>query len=130
MCKPGVGESSFCLPRPLSSELHTLWQNEERAAVSSGKIYEIWHRRHDYWLLAGIVTYPCSVRLGGLWSVSLVLRGPAGSREDLPSSPSFWRFPKTLMLLGKPLCVSVIFCCHLPIWLVVPQPPFLTSRWI
>ncbi|KAM7323866.1 hypothetical protein ACRRTK_016171 [Alexandromys fortis] len=40
------------------TELHTLWQNEERAAVSSGKIYEIWHRRHDYWLLAGIVTYP------------------------------------------------------------------------
>ncbi|KAL8198638.1 UNVERIFIED_CONTAM: choline dehydrogenase 5, partial [Gekko kuhli] len=40
------------------TELHTLWQNEERAAVSSGKIYDIWHRRHDYWLLAGIVTYP------------------------------------------------------------------------
>uniref|UniRef100_A0A8D0BGU7 Chromodomain helicase DNA binding protein 5 n=1 Tax=Salvator merianae TaxID=96440 RepID=A0A8D0BGU7_SALMN len=39
------------------TELHTLWQNEERAAVSSGKIYDIWHRRHDYWLLAGIVTY-------------------------------------------------------------------------
>uniref|UniRef100_A0A8C4YR18 Chromodomain helicase DNA binding protein 5 n=1 Tax=Gopherus evgoodei TaxID=1825980 RepID=A0A8C4YR18_9SAUR len=37
--------------------LHTLWQNEERAAVSSGKIYDIWHRRHDYWLLAGIVTH-------------------------------------------------------------------------
>ncbi|MGH0118302.1 UNVERIFIED_CONTAM: hypothetical protein FKN15_049323 [Acipenser sinensis] len=40
------------------TELHTLWQNEERAAVSSGKIYDIWHRRHDYWLLAGIITYP------------------------------------------------------------------------
>lgn len=40
------------------SELHTLWQNEERVAVSSGKMYDIWHRRHDYWLLAGIVTYP------------------------------------------------------------------------
>ncbi|KFZ67562.1 Chromodomain-helicase-DNA-binding protein 5, partial [Podiceps cristatus] len=39
------------------TELHTLWQNEERAAISSGKIYDIWHRRHDYWLLAGIVTY-------------------------------------------------------------------------
>lgn len=26
--------------------------------MSSGKIYDIWHRRHDYWLLAGIVTYP------------------------------------------------------------------------
>ncbi|XP_015457462.3 chromodomain-helicase-DNA-binding protein 5 isoform X1 [Astyanax mexicanus] len=39
------------------TELHTLWQNEERIAVSSGKMYEIWHRRHDYWLLAGIVTH-------------------------------------------------------------------------
>ncbi|XP_077106476.1 chromodomain-helicase-DNA-binding protein 5 isoform X17 [Ranitomeya variabilis] len=39
------------------TELHTLWQNEERAAVTSGKIYDIWHRRHDYWLLAGIVTH-------------------------------------------------------------------------
>uniref|UniRef100_A0A673LEC9 Chromodomain-helicase-DNA-binding protein 5-like n=1 Tax=Sinocyclocheilus rhinocerous TaxID=307959 RepID=A0A673LEC9_9TELE len=41
----------------MCSELHTLWQNEERAAVSSGKMYDIWHRRHDYWLLAGIVTH-------------------------------------------------------------------------
>nr|XP_008121362.1 PREDICTED: chromodomain-helicase-DNA-binding protein 5 isoform X2 [Anolis carolinensis] len=39
------------------TELHTLWQNEERAAVSSGKVYDTWHRRHDYWLLAGIVTH-------------------------------------------------------------------------
>ncbi|XP_041425345.1 chromodomain-helicase-DNA-binding protein 5 isoform X3 [Xenopus laevis] len=39
------------------TELHTLWQNEERAAISSGKMYDIWHRRHDYWLLAGIVTH-------------------------------------------------------------------------
>uniref|UniRef100_A0A8C8ED14 Chromodomain helicase DNA binding protein 5 n=1 Tax=Otus sunia TaxID=257818 RepID=A0A8C8ED14_9STRI len=39
------------------AKLHTLWQNEERAALSSGKIYDIWHRRHDYWLLAGIVTH-------------------------------------------------------------------------
>ncbi|XP_014681188.1 PREDICTED: chromodomain-helicase-DNA-binding protein 5-like [Priapulus caudatus] len=38
------------------TELHTLWQNEERAAVP-GREYEIWHRRHDYWLLAGIVTF-------------------------------------------------------------------------
>uniref|UniRef100_A0A3P9AUL2 Chromodomain helicase DNA binding protein 5 n=1 Tax=Maylandia zebra TaxID=106582 RepID=A0A3P9AUL2_9CICH len=40
------------------TELHTLWQTEERAALSSGKMHDIWHRRHDYWLLAGIVTYP------------------------------------------------------------------------
>uniref|UniRef100_A0A8C4I9R0 DNA helicase n=1 Tax=Dicentrarchus labrax TaxID=13489 RepID=A0A8C4I9R0_DICLA len=36
------------------TELHTLWQTEERAALSSGKMHDIWHRRHDYWLLAGI----------------------------------------------------------------------------
>merc|ERR1711992_112279 len=35
------------------TELHTLWQNEEKAAVP-GREFEIWHRRHDYWLLAGI----------------------------------------------------------------------------
>ncbi|XP_061664095.1 chromodomain-helicase-DNA-binding protein 3 isoform X2 [Syngnathoides biaculeatus] len=39
------------------TELHTLWQNEERAAISSGKMSEIWHRRHDFWLLAGIVVH-------------------------------------------------------------------------
>jgi chromodomain-helicase-DNA-binding protein 4 len=38
------------------TELHTLWQNEEKAAVPSRE-YEIWHRRHDYWLLAGIVKH-------------------------------------------------------------------------
>uniref|UniRef100_A0A7N8XHL5 Chromodomain helicase DNA binding protein 3 n=1 Tax=Mastacembelus armatus TaxID=205130 RepID=A0A7N8XHL5_9TELE len=39
------------------NQLHTLWQNEERAAISSGKMNEIWHRRHDFWLLAGIVIH-------------------------------------------------------------------------
>ncbi|XP_037116571.1 chromodomain-helicase-DNA-binding protein 3 isoform X2 [Syngnathus acus] len=39
------------------TELHTLWQNEERAAISSGKMSDIWHRRHDFWLLAGIVVH-------------------------------------------------------------------------
>ncbi|CAI4226575.1 unnamed protein product [Auanema sp. JU1783] len=38
------------------TELHTLWLNEERAA-NPGKEFEIWHRRHDYWLLAGIVQF-------------------------------------------------------------------------
>ncbi|MCP9264037.1 Chromodomain-helicase-DNA-binding protein 3 [Dirofilaria immitis] len=38
------------------TELHTLWLNEEKAAVP-GNEFEIWHRRHDYWLLAGIITY-------------------------------------------------------------------------
>uniref|UniRef100_A0A3P8S9H2 Chromodomain helicase DNA binding protein 4b n=1 Tax=Amphiprion percula TaxID=161767 RepID=A0A3P8S9H2_AMPPE len=35
--------------------LHSLWQNEERAATVTKKTFEIWHRRHDYWLLAGII---------------------------------------------------------------------------
>lgn len=38
------------------TELHTLWINEEKAAVP-GREYEIWHRRHDYWLLSGIVVH-------------------------------------------------------------------------
>ncbi|XP_050414709.1 chromodomain-helicase-DNA-binding protein 4 isoform X3 [Patella vulgata] len=38
------------------TELHTLWQNEQRALLPN-KEHEVWHRRHDYWLLAGIVTY-------------------------------------------------------------------------
>uniref|UniRef100_A0A3Q1GZS0 Uncharacterized protein n=1 Tax=Anabas testudineus TaxID=64144 RepID=A0A3Q1GZS0_ANATE len=47
--------STLCWLHP--TELHTLWQNEERAAISSGKMNEIWHRRHDFWLLAGIVIH-------------------------------------------------------------------------
>ncbi|XP_041038522.1 chromodomain-helicase-DNA-binding protein 4-like, partial [Carcharodon carcharias] len=39
------------------TELHSLWQNEERAATVTGKTFEIWHRRHDFWLLMGIVTH-------------------------------------------------------------------------
>ena len=38
------------------TELHTLWINEEKSAVPKRE-YEIWHRRHDYWLLAAIVTH-------------------------------------------------------------------------
>lgn len=38
------------------TELHSLWLNEEKAAVP-GKEYEIWHRRHDYWLLSGIIKF-------------------------------------------------------------------------
>ncbi|KAG9509945.1 Chromodomain-helicase-DNA-binding protein 3, partial [Fragariocoptes setiger] len=37
------------------TELHSLWLNEEQAA--QGRTNEIWHRRHDYWLLAGVVTH-------------------------------------------------------------------------
>lgn len=43
------------------AELHSLWQNEERAATVTKKTNEIWHRRHDYWLLAGIIQYPYHV---------------------------------------------------------------------
>ncbi|XP_070562035.1 chromodomain-helicase-DNA-binding protein 4-like isoform X2 [Ptychodera flava] len=40
------------------TELHTLWQNEERAAnLNKDRATEIWHRKHDYWLLSGIVTH-------------------------------------------------------------------------
>lgn len=38
------------------TELHTLWQNEERQIVN-GNHYATWHRRHDYWLLSGIVNH-------------------------------------------------------------------------
>jgi chromodomain-helicase-DNA-binding protein 4 len=38
------------------TELHTLWLNEEKVAVPN-RIYNIWHRRHDYWLLAGTVAH-------------------------------------------------------------------------
>lgn len=37
------------------TELHALWQVEEKSAKK--REYEIWHRRHDYWLLAGIVKH-------------------------------------------------------------------------
>uniref|UniRef100_A0A8C2JW32 Chromodomain helicase DNA binding protein 5 n=1 Tax=Cyprinus carpio TaxID=7962 RepID=A0A8C2JW32_CYPCA len=53
----GIKNAWMSMSVYVCSELHTLWQNEERAAVSSGKMYDIWHRRHDYWLLAGIVTH-------------------------------------------------------------------------
>uniref|UniRef100_A0A4W5KNF4 Chromodomain helicase DNA binding protein 3 n=1 Tax=Hucho hucho TaxID=62062 RepID=A0A4W5KNF4_9TELE len=49
-----TSDNTPCTSKP---ELHTLWQNEERAAISSGKMNEIWHRRHDFWLLAGIVLH-------------------------------------------------------------------------
>uniref|UniRef100_A0A8C7MWI4 Chromodomain helicase DNA binding protein 4a n=1 Tax=Oncorhynchus kisutch TaxID=8019 RepID=A0A8C7MWI4_ONCKI len=48
------GNHSFSPP---PTELHSLWQNEERAATVTKKTNEIWHRRHDYWLLAGIIQH-------------------------------------------------------------------------
>lgn len=56
-----------------SLELHSLWQNEERAATVTKKTYEIWHRRHDYWLLAGIIKYPFPE--SGLWFLVKVSEG-------------------------------------------------------
>uniref|UniRef100_A0A672T5V9 Chromodomain-helicase-DNA-binding protein 4-like n=1 Tax=Sinocyclocheilus grahami TaxID=75366 RepID=A0A672T5V9_SINGR len=47
------------------TELHSLWQNEERAATVTKKTNEIWHRRHDYWLLAGIIQTLLSVYIHG-----------------------------------------------------------------
>jgi len=38
------------------TELHTLWLNEQRAVQPGGE-FSTWHRRHDYWLLAGIMTH-------------------------------------------------------------------------
>ncbi|CAF1121099.1 unnamed protein product [Adineta ricciae] len=38
------------------TELHCLWLNEQRALVLNHE-HDIWHRRHDYWLLAGVVTH-------------------------------------------------------------------------
>ncbi|XP_025081586.1 chromodomain-helicase-DNA-binding protein 4-like isoform X2 [Pomacea canaliculata] len=38
------------------TELHTLWANEQRA-LQAGREHEVWHRRHDFWLLTGIVTH-------------------------------------------------------------------------
>jgi len=54
--KKGPAKFMFNIADGGFTELHTLWQNEERAAVP-GREYEIWHRRHDYWLLSGIVTH-------------------------------------------------------------------------
>ena len=56
------------------SKLHSLWQNEERAATVTKKTYEIWHRRHDYWLLAGIIKYPLPE--SGLRFLVMVSEGP------------------------------------------------------
>ena len=39
------------------TELHSLWKMEE-AQLVKGKEFDTWHRRHDFWLLAGVITYP------------------------------------------------------------------------
>ncbi|CAB1427115.1 unnamed protein product [Pleuronectes platessa] len=66
------------------TELHTLWQTEERAALSSGKMHDIWHRRHDYWLLAGIVTYPFIQMSAGAGPGDRGAAAPGGLPEHDP----------------------------------------------
>ena len=43
------------------TELHTLWANEERAMkqqrITAPSAPEIWNRKHDYWLLAGVARH-------------------------------------------------------------------------
>jgi hypothetical protein len=69
------------------TELHTLWLNEERAAVPSHE-YEIWHRRHDYWLLSGIVTY-VDLFLKSVFYLVLVFRHGYGRYQDIQNDPHF-----------------------------------------
>ena len=38
------------------TNLHALWQYEEQHIKQEAE-FETWHRLHDYWLLAGIVTH-------------------------------------------------------------------------
>ncbi|CAF0863016.1 unnamed protein product [Adineta ricciae] len=38
------------------TELHSLWLNEQRE-LKPNKENDIWNRRHDYWLLAGVVAH-------------------------------------------------------------------------
>lgn len=49
------------------TELHTIWLNEQRALEENTEGYEIWHRKHDYWLLAGVVQHGY-----GRWQVGAV----------------------------------------------------------
>ena len=38
------------------TELHPIWNNEEKAS-KVGKNLNVWNRRHDYWLLAGVLKH-------------------------------------------------------------------------
>ena len=65
------------------TELHTLWEVEEKR-----KCDDIWWRCHDYWLLAGVVTYPqqTDVVIGG-WGGSRLrnICCPNLKSDSLPS---------------------------------------------
>ncbi|CAD5232400.1 unnamed protein product [Bursaphelenchus xylophilus] len=55
--KRGVATFKFNICDGGFTELHTIWKNEEDALKKEEKDYEIWNRRHDYWLLAGFATH-------------------------------------------------------------------------
>uniref|UniRef100_A0A4W5LFS7 CHD C-terminal 2 domain-containing protein n=1 Tax=Hucho hucho TaxID=62062 RepID=A0A4W5LFS7_9TELE len=68
------------------TELHSLWQNEERAATVTKKTFEIWHRRHDYWLLAGIIQYPFTLYQCHSVPMSLCTNVTLYQRHSVPTS--------------------------------------------
>ena len=43
------------------TDIQNLWNYEENL-LKEGNEFEIWHRRHDFWLLVGIITYPFWVK--------------------------------------------------------------------
>uniref|UniRef100_A0A8C8FWP6 DNA helicase n=1 Tax=Oncorhynchus tshawytscha TaxID=74940 RepID=A0A8C8FWP6_ONCTS len=92
------------------TELHSLWQNEERAATVTKKTFEIWHRRHDYWLLAGIIQYPFTLY----------------QRPSVPTSPctnlSLYQPLSVPTALYQPLCTNCSLCTALCTNLSLYQP--------
>lgn len=51
------------------TQLHTIWKNENDVVQRDGLEYEMWNRRHDYWLLAGITVH-------GYGLYSLIMKDP------------------------------------------------------
>lgn len=51
-----VKEFEFNIEDGGLTELHTLWYFEERE-LKPGHEHEVWNRRHDFWLLSGIVKH-------------------------------------------------------------------------
>ena len=61
------------------TELHTIWEVEERQ-----KRDDIWWRKHDYWLLAGLVVYPFTM-MEPSWQSSSTHYLPSTHFERWPS---------------------------------------------
>ena len=61
------------------TELHTLWEVEEKR-----KCDDIWWRKHDYWLLAGVVVYPVLVAVWLCWQGYIYRRGEEGRGVSFP----------------------------------------------